>query len=83
MDVCITGILSMIDINTATLGISVVALYVAWRSRELAQQAFSLSLFNNRYKFYHEFRALIEELSLISGFPTVQHLSKLKKKDID
>jgi hypothetical protein len=78
MDLMLKEVLGMIDINILIFLVSILALYYAWQSRVLAQQAFSLSLFNNRYKFYHEFRALIEELALISGFPTEQHLSKLK-----
>lgn len=78
MVVCLKEVLSMININTATLLVSIIALYVACRSRELAQQAFSLSLFNNCYKFYYEFRNLVDELSSMPGFPTEKHLTRLK-----
>jgi hypothetical protein len=74
----IADINNPVFVGFTTLVVALVALYVSWRSRVLAQQAFSLSLFNNRYKFYYEFRILIDELSSIAGFPSEKHLGKLK-----
>ena len=54
--------------NIAILIISLLALLVSWRSWVFAERAFSLSLFNNRYKFYSQLRHyLVELLDIIDG----------------
>ena len=60
--------------------IAVLALYVSYLSKHYAEKAFSLSLFDKRYKLYHEFKILVNKLLLHSDekfLPEYLHQIKL------
>ncbi len=55
MDACL--------IKLITLTLSVVAIFIAICSWLVSQRAFSLSLFNNRYKLYYKLRSSIYQMN--------------------
>lgn len=67
-------------IELVVLIIALLALFVSVSSKHYAQKAFSLSLFDKRYKLYYDFKILVNKLKLfesdVNALP--EHLLQVK-----